>query len=452
MYNHLFIKGTILTLIGCLLIGMAVGQTFSIPATQVLGYTDNKVIGTCSNCVQTEVALTSFEPAAPGGWVYNPAFTLQTLSKHSFTGFRYFNLSSGNVTKSIAPLTGKILVISYWTNASSKLVNGLSGTEGRTASIDGVVWKQYRHTLNNPSSITISGTGIIDELRMYPQDAEVSSYTYADDKGIITQCDAFDRVTYHEYDAFNRVSVVRDLDYRILKTYCYGQAGELHDCNTTIYYNDQHQSCLTRNDCMDNMLPGYVFYTVPANTYYSYISYADANQKALADIEANKQMFANLNGACNVIYQSDDFSGVYYSSLCTWPLTPMPIYVSVPANMHTSIISKAEANTIALGYAQWYADIYGQCNGNVTLNYMFWGAASNLYITFTKTDTYEQYFFTINSGGSGSFGSVPQGNYDININASSWHSFEWSFYFQSGTNVTFYNVRVGALSNSLIID
>lgn len=451
MCNHICIKRTILNLIGCLLVGVATGQTFTIPATQVLGYPDNKVIGSCTNCVQTEVALTSFEPGAPGGWVYNAAFISQTLSKHSFTGFHYFNLSSGNVTKSITPLTGKNLVISYWTNASSKLVNGLSGTEGRTASIDGVVWKQYRHTLNNPSSITISGNGIIDELRMYPQDAEVSSYTYADDKGLITQCDAFDRVTYQEYDAFNRVAVVRDLDYRILKTYCYGQAGETHDCNTAIYYNDVQQATLTRTDCMGSLVPGNATYIVPANTYYSYISKDDANQKAIADRDANKQLFANLNGACTIIHSSDDFSGVYYSSICTWPQNPQPIYVSVPVGMFTSTISKPDANAQALAYAQNYADMNGECISHVNLQYNHygWGYIS---VMLTKNDTYEQYFFDIYSGGSGMLGSVPAGNYDISIYASNWQSYVWGCgYYQSGTNISFYNVPVSEWCNTLEI-
>jgi hypothetical protein len=433
------------------LVELAAGQTFSIPATQILGYTDNKVIGTCSNCVQTEVALTSFEPAAPGGWVYNPAFTLQTLSKHSFTGFFYFNLASGNITKTITPLTGKNMVVSYWTIGSSKWVNLQTGTEGRTALIDGVVWKQYRHILNNPSTITISGSGFIDELRMYPQNAEVSTYTYADDKGIITQCDAFDRTSYNEYDAFNRVAVVRDLDYRILKTYCYGQAGELHDCNTTVHYNDPQQATLTRTDCMGGLVAGNATYIVPANTYYSYISKADANQKALADLDANKQMFANLNGACNVIYQSDDFSGVYYSSLCTWPQTPQPLFVGVPSGMFTSTISKPDANAQALAYAQNYANVNGQCNSQVNLQYNHygWGYVS---VMLTKMDTYEQYYFDIYYGGSGLFGSVPSGNYDITIYASNWQSFAWGCgYYQSGTYISFYNVPVSQWCNTLDI-
>jgi hypothetical protein len=41
-----------------------------------------------------------------------------------------------------------------------------------------------------------------------------------------------------------------------------------------------------------------VIYTVPANTYFSDVSTADANAKALADISANGQNYANANGHC----------------------------------------------------------------------------------------------------------------------------------------------------------
>ena len=48
-------------------------------------------------------------------------------------------------------------------------------------------------------------------------------------------------------------------------------------------------------------------YTVPANTYSSIISQADANQQALNDIAANAQTYANLpaNQSCTVTTAPD---------------------------------------------------------------------------------------------------------------------------------------------------
>jgi hypothetical protein len=426
------------------------GQPFAVPAAQVLGYSDQKVIGKCTNCLASEVALTSFEPNAPGGWGYNQGMVIKSAAKHSFTGYHYYPLSNGNVTKAIAPLTGKTLLVTYWTVNNSQTVNGQSGTLTRTAMIDGVTWRQYRHTLSNPSGITISGAGIIDELRLYPIDADVATYAYDDEKGLATQCDAMDRATYHEYDAFNRLSVVRDFDYRIQKSYCYGQWGETHNCNQPLFFNDQQQETLARTDCMAGFVAGNATYIVPANTYYSFTSKADANQKAIADLNANKQMFANLNGGCNILYQSDDYSGVYYSSLCTWPQSPQPIYVSVPSGAYTSIVSKEDANAQALAYAQNYANTHGQCNSqvNIQYNHYGWGYVSLL---FTKTDTYEQYYFDIYSSGSGLLAGIPSGNYDITIYAANWHSFYWCGYFQSGSYISFYNVPVSEFCNVLDI-
>jgi hypothetical protein len=214
-------------------------------------------------------------------------------------------------------------LVTYWTTSASKTVNSQTGTLGREALIDGVVWKQYRHTLNNPSSVTISGTGIIDELRMYPSDAEVITYTYAEDKGISTQCDAYDRVTYYEYDDFTRVAVIRDLDYRIQKSFCYGQAGETHNCNTPIYYNEMKQSTVTRMDCMSGLEPGSVTYIIPEKTYYSYLSIDDANQKADIDLVDYENYYGSINGTCNNLFYSFNYSGFYNSTLCIPPQNPI---------------------------------------------------------------------------------------------------------------------------------
>jgi hypothetical protein len=82
--------------------------------------------------------------------------------------------------------------------------------------------------------------------------------------------------------------------------------------------------------------------------------------------------------------------------------------------MFTSTISKPDANAQALAYAQNYANVNGQCNSQVNLQYNHygWGYVS---VMLTKMDTYEQYYFDIYYGGSGLFGSVPSGNYDITI-------------------------------------
>jgi hypothetical protein len=70
-----------------------------------------------------------------------------------------------------------------------------------------------------------------------------------------------------------------------------------------VYWNDKQAGKLRRNNCGFNKEGSVVGYTVEAFTYSSLISKADANQKAIDEIDANlTQQYANENGSCSLIY------------------------------------------------------------------------------------------------------------------------------------------------------
>ena len=66
----------------------------------------------------------------------------------------------------------------------------------------------------------------------------------------------------------------------------------------TIYYNIKMSATATKNDCGTGYTGSKVTYTVAAKTYSSTISQTDANNLASADLNANKQAYANANGTC----------------------------------------------------------------------------------------------------------------------------------------------------------
>lgn len=68
--------------------------------------------------------------------------------------------------------------------------------------------------------------------------------------------------------------------------------------NTIVYHNIREHQVFTKNDCDSGSSGTAVDYVVPANTYTSIISQEDADNQALADIEANGQTYANTHGAC----------------------------------------------------------------------------------------------------------------------------------------------------------
>jgi YD repeat-containing protein len=77
------------------------------------------------------------------------------------------------------------------------------------------------YKISGASAIQISGSGLVDELRLYPKDAQMATYTYDPFIGISSQCDVSNKIIYYEYDPFGRLKLMRDLDRNILKTFDY---------------------------------------------------------------------------------------------------------------------------------------------------------------------------------------------------------------------------------------
>lgn len=188
-------------------------------------YRHGKPIAKVQNAGQADIACTSFEADGTGNWTFTG---IDTLFPGTPTGNYAYNLGqmNGNISKS-GLTSSTYYIVSYWTKNSSPL--SISGTQsgypiqGKT--ING--WTYYEHKITGLTSLTISGTGYIDELRLYPSTAQMTSYTYQPSVGKSSQCDADNRVTYYQYDGFNRLKVVLDQDHNVIKTYHYHYQGEV---------------------------------------------------------------------------------------------------------------------------------------------------------------------------------------------------------------------------------
>ena len=69
----------------------------------------------------------------------------------------------------------------------------------------------------------------------------------------------------------------------------------------TVYYNIRQSGTATKNSCGTGYTGSTVTYTVSANKYSTTTSQTDANNLAIADVNNNKQAYANANGTCTVI-------------------------------------------------------------------------------------------------------------------------------------------------------
>lgn len=160
------------------------------------------------------IAYTSFEADGKGNWTFSGTPSSETTAP---TGKMGYSLSGGSITKS--GLGSGIWIVSYWSKDSVQNVNSTSAVSGRA--VNG--WRYYEHLVTNPASgtITVSGSGTIDELRLYPSTAQMTTLTFEPLLGATSQCDINNRIVYYEYDAFGRLTVIRDQDKNIVKTIDY---------------------------------------------------------------------------------------------------------------------------------------------------------------------------------------------------------------------------------------
>ena len=161
-----------------------------------------------------------------------------------------------------------------------------------------------------------------------------------------------------------------------------------NDCPLPVYYNAEASQTFTKNDCVTptqysstetsgtaskecsvdtNGNPKEASsetYVVPAGSYTSNTSQADADARAQQDVDANKQDYANSTGTCTATYPNVEKSGTATKSDCGTGEGSTETY-TVPAGTYTSNDSQAAADSQAdfdvAANKQSYADSNGSC-------------------------------------------------------------------------------------------
>jgi hypothetical protein len=358
-------------------------------------YNGEYVTAEIKNAGANDVAYTSFEYISLGQGDGNWTFTgTPTPDATSPTGGYCYQLSSGNnITTANTLNASTTYEVSYWTKGTTPLTiyGTITGFPVRGKTING--WTYYEHRITGKTSIVIGGTLKIDELRLYPYGSQMTTTTYAPLIGITNQCDLNNKITYYQYDAAGRLSIIRDQDTNIIKKYCYTYAGQPTNCNVSMYYNTADTAYLPKS-CGADSTGTVADYIVSAGTYTSSVSQAAANQLAQNDINANAQNYANANGSC---------------------------------------ILSGGINLVLTDYAP----------------------VSGFSVTYTNLGTGQQYTFAIpvytNQLPNNHFANIPRGSYNVTFSTSG-NTSPYLFGINcsgaqqtmiSGTSATFYNVIIG---------
>ncbi|WP_348799723.1 fibronectin type III domain-containing protein [Flavobacterium adhaerens] len=173
------------------------------------------------------------------------------------------------------------------------------------AKIENATYSQVSSYVTALQTASDNGTlaqSSFNSLRAALPSAMVTTYTYKPLIGMTSMTDPKGLTTYYEYDSFNRLQYVKDQDQNILQRYCYNYLGQQTDCSvsswTTVYKNIFKSAPFDKQPCAVGTVGTRHVYSVPAGIYSSTVSQADADAKAVNEINTNGQTFANANGSC----------------------------------------------------------------------------------------------------------------------------------------------------------
>lgn len=192
--------------------------TNNVGTAYLWGYNNSYPIAMIANANTTQVAATSFEPGMKGNWTYTGALYSDLPVR---TGRYNYRLGSGkNITKSLAPGKYKL---EYWGQGTINLAGGTITAIRTSTAING--WILYEKEVNVTSTVTLTISGAatvkVDELRIYPVTAQITTYTYDPEKGVTSITDTNNVITYYEYDSLGRLKLAKDLYGNIVKAYDY---------------------------------------------------------------------------------------------------------------------------------------------------------------------------------------------------------------------------------------
>jgi hypothetical protein len=220
------------------------GQSSSI----IMDYFGQFPIAKVTNAAQSDIGYTSFESDGTGNWTISSHARNQL---HALTGKLSYALDSGNITKS-GLNSSLTYILSYWSYTGASV--SVSGSTGQVLAAQQNSWSLYTQTISGSTNVTVSGSGLIDELRLYPKDANMVTSTYEPLIGVTSTCDANSTVSYFAYDNLNRLLYAKDKDLNILSKYTYSdttlaipttpfwQNTGVTQCETPLNGNTDHQS------------------------------------------------------------------------------------------------------------------------------------------------------------------------------------------------------------------
>lgn len=187
-------------------------KEFDINNFYIYDYKSTLPVAEITNSSIAKAAYGSFETTSNG--LLSTSAGGRDLTD-AFTGIYSYKLD-GNRSISLSSLSaGDKYSVSVWGKGTVSVNNtSISSLLTRNG------WKLFQTTVTGATSITVKGTGLVDDLRIHPVDARMSTYTY-NPLGVTSQTTPDLRTSYFEYDPFGRLTIIRDHNRQIVKKISY---------------------------------------------------------------------------------------------------------------------------------------------------------------------------------------------------------------------------------------
>jgi hypothetical protein len=297
-------------------------------------------------------------------------------------------------------------ILSYWYKVGGT-INVTANSTILATSQPKNGWIYVKRKITGSSVVSIRGISgsFIDEVRLYPEAAQMTTYAYESLVGMTAQCDANDRITYYTYDASGRLSLVKDDNGNILKKICYNYQGQTDVCGENAIPqwrltgatrckqcpgNSAYFTKMTQFEERDNNVNSETYGStrwrdtvgvncyVPAdwqptgnfrcrtlggqNTGEQEREWKDMNPCSDTGGNTKWEISGRNITACPLpaVFQSLDVSGMYLRQNCGSQV-PKPYYVSMPQGAFSSVIDVQDATNKAKSEAQRLANLNGEC-------------------------------------------------------------------------------------------
>lgn len=208
-------------------------------SSSIYGYNKSRKIAEVFNASFDEIAYSSFEIAGEiGNWEFDVNYTNPQIENvnNAPTGKSCFNLDESTLSK--YNLYANTYIVSYWsTNGQYNLTFPNQVTQSVIEGVTVNGWTYYEHELSGVQHLTINsnhtiGTpSYIDELRLFPKNSMMTTYTYFPLIGISSICDFGNNIINYEYDGFGELISKKDIQGNIIESFIRTYKGATNNCS-----------------------------------------------------------------------------------------------------------------------------------------------------------------------------------------------------------------------------